>query len=214
MSQERKILLQDIIFDVHSGPVGIAMSGGADSAILAYILMKEKTDGPIHFFTYSQKDKSEVAKTHSIKVIEKLKELTGRTDVFHHIETVENYDRNDFFLYMTEQVDNKLINIMYMGTTRPPSDEELTEFKNKLDPKTYARRKQGIRYRFYANEDKTYDPFLGITKKKIKELYDEYEVIESLYPLTRSCESRKVFDKHCDECWWCEERLWAFGKHS
>ena len=26
--------------------------------------------------------------------------------------------------------------------------------------------------------------------------------------------SRKVFDKHCDECWWCEERLWAFGKHS
>ena len=35
---------------------------------------------------------------------------------------------------------------MYMGTTRTPSDEELTEFKNKLDPKTYARRKQGIRY--------------------------------------------------------------------
>ena len=51
----------------------------------------------------------------------------------------------------------------------------------------------------------------NLPKKEIAKLYKILD-IENLYSMTRSCESLTVLDAHCGECWWCKERMWAFGK--
>ena len=58
-----------------------------------------------------------------------------------------------------------------------------------------------------------------IDKQGLGKLYKEHDLMESLFPLTYSCEyySRDkmygdVGDKHCGKCWWCQEREWGFGK--
>jgi len=51
-------------------------------------------------------------------------------------------------------------------------------------------------------------------------MYTELDVMDSLFPVTRSCEWKESMGgddpglEHCGTCWWCEERLWAFNKLS
>ena len=61
--------------------------------------------------------------------------------------------------------------------------------------------------------DNYYMPWTNIDKKKIYQIYKDYNLLESLFPLTRSCETlEEVKEPHCGNCWWCHERQWAFGK--
>ena len=43
------------------------------------------------------------------------------------------------------------------------------------------------------------------------------ELLDSLFPLTYSCEgsieATKHHTQHCKKCWWCQERYWAFGRY-
>ena len=57
----------------------------------------------------------------------------------------------------------------------------------------------------------------NIDKKGVAELYETLGVMETLFPLTRSCEayaheSHYNIDKHCEKCWFCMERIYAFGR--
>ena len=44
------IKINNLDIDIHDGPIGISLSGGADSSLLFYILMKYAS-GPIHVFS-------------------------------------------------------------------------------------------------------------------------------------------------------------------
>ena len=65
--------------------------------------------------------------------------------------------------------------------------------------------------RFYIN------PFFDIDKKQLAELYNQYNITNTLFPLTYSCEGSaeltNTHTQHCEKCWWCEERYWAFGRY-
>ena len=60
-------------------------------------------------------------------------------------------------------------------------------------------------------------PFVQHHKGHVAELYKRYDLIDSLLPLTRSCEGWDYmtdgFTKECGECWWCMERSWAFRQY-
>jgi 7-cyano-7-deazaguanine synthase in queuosine biosynthesis len=90
----------------------------------------------------------------------------------------------------------------------------MLKFKNMLDKDLIARRAPNTIKPMFSCQNKIYNPFSNIDKKDIKNLYHDLGLLETLFPLTRSCESLVDFEKHCGECWWCEERLWAFGKLS
>ena len=54
---------------------------------------------------------------------------------------------------------------------------------------------------------------INIDKKGVAELYDYFGLMDTLFPLTRSCEDwTDDFSAHCGKCWFCLERLWGFGK--
>ncbi len=63
-------------------------------------------------------------------------------------------------------------------------------------------------------------PFTNIDKRAVYQLYAINNVVDDLFPLTRSCESdakgQQILDggpeEHCGKCWWCLERQWAFGR--
>ena len=59
-------------------------------------------------------------------------------------------------------------------------------------------------------------PLTNIDKKGVAELYDQFDLRQSLMMVTRSCENFDTiltnnFTTHCHtECWWCHERHWGF----
>ena len=60
-------------------------------------------------------------------------------------------------------------------------------------------------------------PFVRHHKGHVAELYKKYNLVDTLLPLTRSCEGWDYmtdgFTKEGGECWWCMERSWAFRQY-
>ena len=62
-----------------------------------------------------------------------------------------------------------------------------------------------------------FHPLINKDKRTVKELYDQYNLTDTLFSLTRSCERTADHPKykgreHCDWCIFCFERKFAFGK--
>lgn len=58
-------------------------------------------------------------------------------------------------------------------------------------------------------------PFVQIDKKWIAGMYEQLGLMDELFPLTASCigdnEDSKFYTEPCKKCFWCYEKLWAFG---
>ena len=59
-------------------------------------------------------------------------------------------------------------------------------------------------------------PLYLIDKRFVADIFRQFNLINSLLPVTWSCEGTIEascnFTVHCEECWWCWERQWAFGR--
>jgi hypothetical protein len=197
------------LYDKHT-PIGVSLSGGADSALLAYILMKY-SKAPIHFFTLGSKEKNFITTKHSTDVINTCIELTNNLNIVHYVEYVNIQEREYFFKLLIDKVNSSMVKVMYTATTSIPSTTDLENFKNKLKEDIAARRNPSSIKPIHSHGNKLYHPFLNINKKDIKKMYNELGILNNLFPKTRSCESLTNFQNHCGKCWWCEERFWAFG---
>jgi|TARA_B100000959_G_C14847663_1_gene568718 hypothetical protein len=201
--------------------IGIWMSGGADSSLLAYVLAKKIKDEKLR-----------------IK-LQPLSVRRGRPNnpiyagnVIDFIEEDLNFKMNDHIIYYPPMDDehyreievfkekddinfkDDLFQVLYSGITcNPPSDDKSIS-KNKErsrdeDTKRPLKTFNGIRY--YMN------PFFCINKRELRMIYDQLKLTDKLFPLTYSCEGTaedtKTHTQHCEKCWWCQERFWAFGKY-
>lgn len=206
----KTIQINNLDFDVHDGPVGIAHSGGADSAIMLYIMMLY-CPGPIHVYTLANKVKHRTNPKVAYNVICKLLDLIDRQDVFHHTFFTEKQTFDTLFSPLKTELDLGNINMMYTAGTALPPDEELKKFST--DNGLYEKRNANtLRPLYNGTNKKFYSPWWNMDKKFVKQVYDYYNLTDVLYPITRSCEDLKLTEGHCGKCWWCEERQWAFGK--
>ena len=59
-----------------------------------------------------------------------------------------------------------------------------------------------------------YQPYANVDKKFVAGVFQDHNLMETLYPLTRSCvgTARQTdnFKHVCNECFWCAEKAWAF----
>ena len=61
-------------------------------------------------------------------------------------------------------------------------------------------------------------PLINLHKKSVADLYKQFGLMDSLFPVTRSCENpdplkTNNFTTHCEtDCWWCWERQWGFDR--
>ena len=62
-----------------------------------------------------------------------------------------------------------------------------------------------------------YKPFRNVDKKWVYGMYKKFDLMETLYPYTQSCvgypEHTNYFTEPCKKCFWCHEKLWAFGTY-
>lgn len=207
-------LIKDVYLEIPNGPLGVLVSGGADSAILLYHLL-QNTDSTLHIFSIANADKMFTTAKTCIEVIGKCAELTNNFNFIQHTRYVTLQDKTNLFETAHSYIQNGTINYLYTGVTKNPPDEVVATFNivttenNERNPNFIRPTKVGT----------SYYPWTNIDKKDIHALYAKYNLLETLFPLTRSCEWRypmgKVKDPgtgHCGECWWCKERAWGFGK--
>jgi 7-cyano-7-deazaguanine synthase in queuosine biosynthesis len=201
----KTIKIANVDIDIHDGPIGIVMSGGADSSVLFYILMKYAT-GPIHVFSCANGKTNNREPYGALNIINRCIELTGRKDIFFY-----SYWEDHKLLHNminTTIVSSANVNVVYGGFTRPPPKDAIVDFDTTT---TYGSVDvPGKTNLHYYENNRLYYPFANINKKGIAELYKTLD-IEDLYSHTRSCESPTLLTGHCNKCWWCKERIWAFG---
>lgn len=200
--------------------VGIKLSGGADSAIVCYMLAKyikeerpEVTLFPITCVAEGKAYQEIFAK----KVVNKIEELLDFKFGTHYVTHVradnsENYT-GDQDAFVFGLYDKKLLEQHFAGINAMPNKEdapELYDFPDDMLPSD-DRSKQ-IPKRAHRNGSST-RPLINIDKKGVAEHYNRLGVMDELFPMTRSCEEyTEDFSNHCGWCWFCLERKWGFGK--
>lgn len=199
-------------------PIGINVSGGADSALLLYYLMKYYKS-KIYIVTLADRSKFLRNSKKSIDVVSKCSELTGNTNFEHTIQYADKQLPEVLFNGLELLLKNKVIKLKFNGITANPPDNVLATFKT---PTKEHELRNPMVYRDPISKFRIV-PWTNIDKKVIAELYIKEGLIDTLFPLTNSCEwdGSTSFNKgtnpyvdHCGQCWWCEERYWGFNRLS
>lgn len=198
-------------FPVYDQPVGVLVSGGADSALMLYCVLTKCT-GPIHVFTITNNPKGLENPKACLDVIQKCIELTGNNNIEHHIFYRESQQKSDFYGIPDLYRSRGLVDKVFIGITANPPAEILDTFNLKQTSNILKMRDPTVTREEFPDSGFIL-PWTNVDKKQIAEYYRELNLIDSLYPITRSCEcDYPIGKKSCGVCWWCEERLWAFGK--
>ena len=221
------------------GPAGIGISGGADSAVLLYILMANISH-TIHIYNMSSSSRKLSFGRHVDAVVDNCSKLTGNTNYVVHKTLVEPDESVEFYINMlTEALDKKEVDIMYLGLTKLPPKEIYTLFGCQQPEWHNTFRSDEVEHPLFGFsvpvetatefgeecpltidgkpidsltlDSRAYIPLFNDNKKDIAKLYNALSVRDNLLPVTRSCENDDHIQSHCGNCWWCHERIWAFG---
>lgn len=222
-----------ITLDIPSdGNVGIYMSGGADSSMVAYLLadtiMKRKLKTKVFPITTELLDRPYSLK-HATNVIHFIKQATGFEFDLHltfciptHLKRMNDEERNLIFSrYANDFIDRfELLTIFSGNTANPPIDlvqnTEYAERPSFRDDEQWRQEQEMI--------DSLRLPFIRSDKRVVGALYKKFDLLHTLFPLTRSCEAEMketdFFEKDCYDvrvpektCWWCLERAYGFGPY-
>ena len=211
--QDIKINLKNV------NAIAIKMSGGADSAIIAYIIAK-------YIFEENQN-----LRIYPVTVSHPGKEyqIPFANDVINYIKT--KFDQEIFLEHQTAKCTNpddytstmdSIVNSLYkeekiqahfVGITQNPPPDAFDEAGSNL-PTGFDRSFNKVKptYMEYSNNRHAYMPLVNINKKGVAELYETLEILD-LFSVTRSCEKyTDDFSQHCTHCWWCKERYWGFNR--
>ena len=119
-------------------------------------------------------------------------------------------DQEDFLKSLYEQ---ELFNLHFAGITANPSEDDAPQLYTSINAMpTDDRSKQLIK------KDNYRLPLINIDKRGVAEHYTRLGVMDTLFPVTRSCEAIVTdsvynIDKHCEVCWFCKERYWGFNRY-
>lgn len=219
--------------------IGLWLSGGVDSSLLLYMLCKSIKDSgrQIRVQPFTIRRPKPYNPLHAVPVVQKVKELLDFDLMNDHIVYYHNIDTDESRNYCNGRLfgDSNLVNfrdriqLLYSGLTKnPPKEVQMTfnlgiskeEFERgeeevlKRDPVHHGVDKAGVEHYLIT-------PIKDLNKKDLADLYTELGIMETLFPLTRSCEAVRWKENgepdhpnygHCGECWWCDERMWGFGR--
>jgi hypothetical protein len=214
--------------------IGIKMSGGTDSSIIAYMLSlykkKYRPDLNLHVITMDHPSKAFQVKFAKQVMLWLENEFdfkfashtTGRgTETGNYADEQlvlleKSYKENNLYAHFMGQTTNPLDyheNETLVKEWDWRSEERDVEMRGQLEGSGFIlsefeewQKNDGICYRCYY-------PLLFVDKKCVADLYQKFDITDSLFPLTRSCEQEtNDFSKHCGSCWWCGEREYGFGR--
>lgn len=226
----------------------IKVSGGADSSILYYALCYHMVKNNIKIPLYAvsmDTNKKPWYSHYAKKIIKFTEQELGISPIEHRITfldgewSFEDYDWTQHTLMMSV-IDDGLANVAFSGLTQNPNPKDLNTVLHHKDLN-----RDGMDEAISAIEmtDKTRNdhsdknivdfrgnytmirPFVQETKKTVCDWYKKYGVLDTLFPLTYSCEGTGDYLKkslgivdgfeektHCGCCWFCMERIYGFNR--
>lgn len=194
--------------------VGLKISGGADSSLTAYLISKYIIDNnlkikviPITIIEEAAPFQESFSKN-VIKIIENLHNFKFEEHkIYHHKSDTDKIQ----VMRDIEESLRDVVDLIISGTTQYPKDIDFNTFGgNQFDGTGPSDNRIGQFTTMWDNW--VYTPLINLDKRDIANIYKEHNLMDVLFPYTRSCVSpTKDFSKHCEKCWWCKERLWAFG---
>jgi hypothetical protein len=230
----------NIPFDKEWKSVAISVSGGADSALLAYLICKKVTTQTVHIISHIRCWKTKPwQETDSKRVYAWLQTHFPDINFQRHVNFIapdleygsqgpiitdeygkrvsgDNAEQRGFAEYICHKHD---IDCYYNGVTRNPRDSDFNGMSERDIEKTDDNKHLEFMEhmgRFAAH------PFRFISKNEIVKKYKEENILE-LFNITRSCEGTFEWLDYrnykageevpvCGECFWCKEREWAISK--
>lgn len=217
--------------------IAISVSGGADSALLAYMLCSKINDTVVHIINnircwktkpWQQDDVKRVIdwlirrfpnvqfKIHTNFVPPELEWADkGRTiiDEYGKLVSGDNIELRAWAEYVCF---HNNVDAYYNGVTRNPKTNEFKGMPTRdIDKTPENEHLEKMNHMGVV----VYHPFRFIDKSKIVKMYRELNILE-LFDLTRSCEGEfdglgyKTYKRGqlvpiCHNCFWCKEREWA-----
>ena len=229
-----KLLQTELDFEIprETKNVLVKVSGGIDSAICLYLTckyIKEHTDNSINVYVLTHNDwkkpyQAKFATQVVSWMIDRFPDIKFMDHAKFQIDTGMDYvegQRLQKIDYMTNLKNNGVsIDVTIHGQNlAPPVDIQKTWIARDGDllvgPALDDNRNE-IQDP-WKPEWKMYRPIINLDKQQVAELYNMFD-LDDLFNLTRSCENphpdrTNNFTTHCeDDCWWCYERKWGFGK--
>lgn len=212
-------ITDNVNLGISNFPIGIRVSGGTDSALLLYFVMLFSKH-PIHIFSFANQEKHLINPMKAIQVISKCAELTGNYNFEHHIDYAAVETKENPYRAPIRYVENGTIQHIYTGITKNPPYNVTSRFfgkyiseENSEDHERSPIVKRDTMFGLF------YRPWTNIDKREIANIYQKYDLLDNLFPLTRSCEwkneeyhGENPGTSHCGKCWWCQERYWGFGR--
>jgi len=199
--------------------LGIWCSGGADSGALLYLLAKTIKDNDLNIeiqpmTVRRQRPWNPVKAAQVIQRVTEILEFKGmrqhlvyfpdKSDA-HQTEWQEFQDKDQ------ENMENGIWDTLFDGLTSNPP-EGVMPYSNQEE----HRRGPDVEKELASPAGLHFRPFWQIDKMFIADIYRQFNIINSLFSVTWSCEGTVEdscnFTIHCEKCWWCIERMWAFGR--
>lgn len=202
--------------------IGIWISGGADSSLLLYLLCKQIKENHLDVHVIAQtvrrpRPTNPMYAMDVVDVIESILDINIDHRVYYpplNYKGAEEYADGQFFRDKNRELfDSGEIQALYSGITmNPPQDVQKT-FRDGISDQEHLRGEAVDNpLTTFEHQRLIIDPFRSINKQQLAKIYEEERLLESLFPVTRSCEHMTQWTGHCGECWWCDERKWAFGR--
>lgn len=212
----------EIVIPDNVKKIAVSVSGGADSTILLYILCKHIKENNLDITilpTTAVVLAKPIMVEGAFRVVNKIRELFNHDIDFlldNHmfytgLKSTEYNIRHDVTL-----LDEGVVDMIISGTTTfPPEDisKKLGMWENRPQ---YRAVDLNVSVHDQIDENHTvYKPFTFVDKRFVAEMYEQFGVMDTLYPITRSCiksfSQTRGWSKPCGKCHWCVERKWAFG---
>jgi hypothetical protein len=217
--------------------IAISVSGGADSALLAYLICGQVTTQSVHIISHKRMWKTRPWQSHdSLNVYTWLLEKFPNIKFVRHTNFIapdieygntgpnlkdeygkkvsgDNIQQRSFAEYICS---NENVSAYFNAVTRNPKGIELGGMSERdIDPSEDNKHLE----RMMHMDVEVLHPFRFIDKSEIVKKYKELNLID-LFELTRSCEGEfKGIDYTtyipgqyvpvCGNCFWCKEREWA-----
>lgn len=181
----------------------VSVSGGADSAILLYLIAKHNKDANLgHQITTFTANKVDGAEMHAKKVIQW---VTSKLEVSVQSMFIEGDHSLPHNLIvhkpLRDLISTDAFDMLYVGENKIPPIEFPFGEQNSF-PGLAPRRKGNP-----TNNVKVSLPFSDLYKYHTIDLYFRHNVTE-LLEYTHTCTERSI--GRCNVCWQCCERKWAF----
>jgi 7-cyano-7-deazaguanine synthase in queuosine biosynthesis len=214
----------DNFFRQNYKSVVVATSSGTDSSLLLFFLMKfaEEIKSDIQIYPFIAVDDNLIyskALLNVKKIIQIIKDMFPNPnlqdlEIFNYTKNNENDNKNKYIFPYREEYRKKVgAELILTGSTLNMPTEKI-----EINPEYRVLARDTYESHIKLLDEKTI-PWGSVDKKFIAYQYTKYNLMENIFPLTESCISRypniknNYFSLPCKECYWCQEKYWAFGMY-